>query len=68
MNSSIWNQLDPSLLDVIARLAEAMEPITIGTDGSARLASDRRYAYANIGSTPTRFVRVVHLDARHLLR
>lgn len=24
MNSSIWNQLDPSLLDVIARLADIL--------------------------------------------
>lgn len=40
---------------------EGMEPITVEAEGSARLASDRRYAYVNNASIPTRFVRVVQL-------
>jgi transcriptional regulator with XRE-family HTH domain len=38
-----------------------LDPVTIRTGGSARLASDRHYAYVNNGSRPVRFVRVVHL-------
>lgn len=40
---------------------EGAEPITVHADGSARLASDRRYAYVNNAGIPTRFVRVVQL-------
>ncbi|MCU0280015.1 MAG: cupin domain-containing protein, partial [Candidatus Nanopelagicales bacterium] len=36
-------------------------PVTIRTGGSARLASDRLYAYVNNGRRPVRFVRVVQL-------
>ncbi|GMA41443.1 helix-turn-helix domain-containing protein [Mobilicoccus caccae] len=42
---------------------DGLAPVTVETGGSARLASDRRYAYANTGPVPTRFVRVVHLGA-----
>lgn len=40
---------------------DGLEPVTIATGGSARLASDRHYAYVNRGKKPTRFVRVVQL-------
>lgn len=40
---------------------ESMEPVSIAAGGSARLASDRQYAYVNNGLEPARFVRVVHL-------
>jgi transcriptional regulator with XRE-family HTH domain len=39
-----------------------LEPVTINAGGSARLASDRHYAYVNEGHEPVRFVRVVHLS------
>lgn len=41
---------------------EGVEPVTIPAGGSARLASDRHYAYANLGRKATRFVRVVQLN------
>lgn len=37
------------------------EPVQIATGGSARLASDRRYAYVNNEATAVRFIRVVRL-------
>jgi transcriptional regulator with XRE-family HTH domain len=40
---------------------EGLEPVTVRTGGSARLASDRSYAYANHGAGPARYVRVVRL-------
>jgi transcriptional regulator with XRE-family HTH domain len=40
---------------------EGLEPVTVKTGGSARLASDRTYAYANHGAGPARYVRVVRL-------
>ena len=40
---------------------EDMDPVQVRTGGSARLASDRHYAYANHGRRPVRFVRVVQL-------
>ena len=40
---------------------EGKDTVTIEAGGSARLASDRHYVYANHGSDPVRFVRVVHL-------
>lgn len=40
---------------------DGREPVTIGTGGSARLASDRNYAYANLGRRALRFVRIVQL-------
>lgn len=38
-----------------------LDPVTIRTGGSARLASDRDYAYVNHGKKPVHFVRVVQL-------
>ena len=40
---------------------EGFEPVTVKAGGSARLASDRSYAYANHGREPARYVRVVRL-------
>jgi hypothetical protein len=40
---------------------EGLEPVTVKAEGSARLASDRSYAYANHGREPARYVRVVRL-------
>jgi mannose-6-phosphate isomerase-like protein (cupin superfamily) len=40
---------------------EGLEPVTVKAGGSARLASDRSYAYANRGREPARYVRVVRL-------
>lgn len=40
---------------------EGMDAVTIRAGGSARLASDRHYAYVNEGRKPVRFVRVVQL-------
>jgi transcriptional regulator with XRE-family HTH domain len=40
---------------------EGTQPVTVKAGGSARLASDRRYAYVNTGRKPARFVRVVQL-------
>jgi transcriptional regulator with XRE-family HTH domain len=40
---------------------EGLEPVTVKAGGSARLASDRSYAYANHGREPARYVRVVRL-------
>lgn len=40
---------------------EGVEPVTVPTGGSARLASDRRYAYANHGRTVARYLRVVRI-------
>jgi transcriptional regulator with XRE-family HTH domain len=41
---------------------EGIEPVTVLAGGSARLASDRNYAYANHGRKPARYVRVVRLS------
>lgn len=38
-----------------------MQPVIVQAGGSARLASDRPYSYANTGTGPTHFVRVVQL-------
>jgi mannose-6-phosphate isomerase-like protein (cupin superfamily) len=40
---------------------EGLEPVTVKAGGSARLASDRGYAYANHCREPARYVRVVRL-------
>jgi hypothetical protein len=40
---------------------EGLEPVTVPPGGSARLASDRSYAYASHGREPARYVRVVRL-------
>lgn len=40
---------------------DGMDPVTIRTGGSARLASDRHYSYVNHGKRAVRFVRVVQL-------
>lgn len=40
---------------------EGLEPVTVKVGGSARLASDRNYAYANHGRKPARYIRVVRL-------
>lgn len=40
---------------------EDAPPVTVAAGGSARLASDRSYAYANDGPAVARFVRVVQL-------
>ena len=40
---------------------EGLEPVTVKAGGSARLASDRSYVYANHGREPARYVRVVRL-------
>lgn len=41
---------------------EGVGSITVETGGSARLASDRRFTYANGGRRPVRYVRVVRLS------
>ena len=40
---------------------QGMDAVEIRAGGSARLASDRTYAYVNRGRRPARFVRVVRL-------
>lgn len=40
---------------------DGLEPRTLPQGASARLASDRRYAYENRGEDPVRFLRVVQL-------
>jgi len=40
---------------------DGLEPVTIDTGGSARLASDWHYAYVNRGNEPTRIARVAQL-------
>lgn len=40
---------------------QSMDPVQIPAGGSARLASDRTYAYVNNGRKPVHFVRVVRL-------
>jgi transcriptional regulator with XRE-family HTH domain len=40
---------------------EGMDAVTIPEGGTARLASDRHYAYVNAGKRPVRFIRVVQL-------
>ncbi|MEO3871017.1 XRE family transcriptional regulator [Nonomuraea sp. B12E4] len=40
---------------------EGRRPVSVRAGGSARLSSDRRYAYVNSGPKPARFVRVVRL-------
>lgn len=40
---------------------EGIEPVTVGKGCSARLASDRRYSYLNVGRRAARFVRIVQL-------
>ena len=39
------------------------QPVAVPAGGSARLASDRHYAYVNEGPCSTAFVRVVHIRA-----
>jgi transcriptional regulator with XRE-family HTH domain len=46
---------------VLTVVADGLEPVTLAAGASARLASDRRYAYENRGEHPVRFVRVVQL-------
>jgi transcriptional regulator with XRE-family HTH domain len=41
---------------------EGLAPVTVDRGASARLASDRQYAYENHGPEPVRFVRVVQLS------
>ena len=40
---------------------EDLDPVTLGAGSSARLASDRRYAYENRAKRPVRFIRVVQI-------
>jgi transcriptional regulator with XRE-family HTH domain len=49
------------LTGVLTVVVDGLEPVTLAAGTSARLSSDRRYAYENRGEQPVRFVRVVQL-------
>lgn len=46
---------------VLTLQVDGVEPVEIPKGGSARLASDRVYAYVNTGRRTARFIRIVHL-------
>lgn len=50
------------LAGVLTVVAEGLEPVPLVAGASARLSSDRPYAYENRGEQAVRFVRVVQLS------